>query len=129
MTFFVPSPSRRPLLTFTEERAPTRKRFPHLTSYECFSQKNPRVRKILVRNSGAGNGCVNLMDAWKKCVLSAGKTHLHKIPRFRGGYFGFWGGEVYVCNRYNVANWRSHRETVHFLGPKWVIFGVLALQK
>ena len=29
----------------------------------------------------------------------------------------------------NVANWRSHRETVHFFGPKWVIFGVLTLQK
>ena len=27
-----------------------------------------------------------------------------------------------------MANWRSHRETVHFFGPKWVIFGVLALQ-
>ena len=33
------------------------------------------------------------MDAWKKTVLSARKTHVHKIPRFRGGgYFGFWGG-------------------------------------
>ena len=27
----------------------------------------------------------------EKCVLSAGKTRVHKIPRFRGGYFGFWG--------------------------------------
>ena len=26
-------------------------------------QKNPRVRKILVRNSGAGNGCANFMGA------------------------------------------------------------------
>ena len=33
------------------------------------------------------------MDAWKKCALSAGKTHVHKNPRFRGGgYFGFGGG-------------------------------------
>ena len=57
------------------------------------SQKNPRVRKIFVRNSGVGNGCVNFMDARKKCVLSAGKTHVHKIPRFGGGgYFGFLGG-------------------------------------
>ena len=56
-------------------------------------QKNPRVRKISVRNSGAGNGCVNFMDAWKKSVLSAGKTHVHKIPAFRGGgYLGFLGG-------------------------------------
>ena len=56
-------------------------------------QKNPRVHKIRVRNSGAGNGCVNFMDAWKNCVLSAGKTHVHKNPRFGwGGYFGFFGG-------------------------------------
>ena len=26
-------------------------------------QKNPRVRKILVCNSGAGNGCANFMGA------------------------------------------------------------------
>ena len=25
------------------------------------------------------------MGAWKKWALSAGKTHAHKIPRFRGG--------------------------------------------
>ena len=37
------------------------------------NQKKPRVRKIRVRNSGAGNGCANFMDAWKKCGLSAGK--------------------------------------------------------
>ena len=27
-----------------------------------------------------------------RCVLSAGKTHVHKIPRFRGGGLGFLGG-------------------------------------
>ena len=27
-----------------------------------------------------------------KCVLSAGKTHAHKIPRFRVGVFWVWGG-------------------------------------
>ena len=59
-----------------------------LTNY---AQKNPRVRKIFVRNSGAGSGCVNFMDALKKCALSAGKTHVHKIPRFRGGGGGIWG--------------------------------------
>ena len=52
-------------------------------------QKNPRVRKIRVRNSGAGNGCANFMDAWKKCVLSAGKPMSIKF-RVLGG--GFWGG-------------------------------------
>ena len=69
-------------------------------------QKNPRVRKIRVRNSGAGNGCANFMDTWKKCVLSAGKTMSVKFPFFGGGgecrfyfygradfseYFGFGG--------------------------------------
>ena len=39
-----------------------------------FIQKNPfSVRKIRVRNSGAGNGCANFVGTWKKCVLSAGK--------------------------------------------------------
>ena len=33
---------------------------------ESLFQKNPRVRKIRVRNSGAGNGCANFMDTWKK---------------------------------------------------------------
>ena len=32
----------------------------------------------------------------EKCVLSAGKSHVHKIPRSRGGggYFGLGGGGV-----------------------------------
>ena len=56
-------------------------------------QKNPRVRKILVRStSGAGNGCANFMDTWKKCVLSAGKTMSVKFPFF--GFFFFGGGGV-----------------------------------
>ena len=31
----------------------------------------------------------------EKCVLAAGKNRVHEIPRFRGGYFGFFfgGGE------------------------------------
>ena len=63
------------------------------------NQKNPRVRKILVRNSGAGNGCANFMDTWKKCLLSAGKSHVHKIPRFLGGgILGF--GEGGECRFY-----------------------------
>ena len=72
------------------------------------NQKNPRVRKIRVRNSGAGNGCANFMDAWKKCVLSAGlekmrsfcrSTHVHKIPRFGGGGsadFMFMGARIFL---------------------------------
>ena len=56
-------------------------------------RKNLRVCKIFVRNSGAGNGCANFMDAWKKCVRSAGKTVSIKfLVLGGGGYFGFWGG-------------------------------------
>ena len=54
--------------------------------------ENPRVRKICVRNSGAGNGCANFMDARKKCVRSAGKAMSIKFLVLGGGYFGFWGG-------------------------------------
>ena len=60
-------------------------------------QKNPRVRKIFVRNSGAGNGCANFMGAWQKCALSAGKARVHKIPSFRGGarcILGLGGGSA-----------------------------------
>ena len=57
-------------------------------------QKNPRVRKIRVRNSGAGNGCANFMDTWKKCVLSAGKTVSVKFPVFGGGFWGGGGGSA-----------------------------------
>ena len=33
-------------------------------------QKNPfSVRKIRVRNSGAGNGCANFMDTWKNAFF------------------------------------------------------------
>ena len=56
-------------------------------------QKNPRVRKIRVRNSGAGNGCANFMDTWKKCVLSAGKPMSIKF-RVLGGVLGGGGGSA-----------------------------------
>ena len=48
--------------------------------------------KLFVRNSGAGNGCANFMDTWKKCVLSAGKTMSVKFPFFGVGVWGE-GGE------------------------------------
>ena len=35
----------------------------------CNIQKNPRVHKIRVRNSGAGNGCANFMGAWKNALF------------------------------------------------------------
>ena len=87
----------------------------------CF----PLFRKILVsvkfsaRNSGAGNGCANFMG--EKCVLSAGKSHVHKIPRFRGrGDLWFWGGKCrfYFYGREDFSEKRfSQREKKNsFLG-------------
>ena len=66
------------------------------SKHKRFPQKNPRVRKIRVRNSGVGNGCANFMDTWKKCVLSAGKTMSVKFPFFGGGgvFWGFGGGSA-----------------------------------
>ena len=50
------------------------------------NQKNPfSVRKIRVRNSGAGNGCANFMDTWKNAFFLQENLHVHKIPRFGGG--------------------------------------------
>ena len=34
-----------------------------------FSEKNPRVRKIRVRNSGAGNACANFRGDWKNAFF------------------------------------------------------------
>ena len=64
------------------------------TRYDLnLNEKNPRVRKKFYPRFWAGNGCANFMGAWEKCTLSAGKTHVLKIPRFRGGIIlGFWGG-------------------------------------
>ena len=60
-----------------------------------FSQKNPRVRKIFVRNSGAGNGCANFMDAWKNAFFLQEKTMSIKFLVLGGrGYFGFGGGSA-----------------------------------
>ena len=64
--------------------------------WESLKLKNPRVRKIRVRNSGAGNGCANFMDTWKKCLLSAGKPMSIKFLVLGRGVFGVWGGGVEV---------------------------------
>ena len=58
------------------------------------SEKPFSVRKIRVRNSGAGKWLRQFYGRLEKCVLSAGKTHVHKIPRLRGGVFWVfgWGG-------------------------------------
>ena len=48
---------------------PPRLKHPRSAAIEKLHQKNPRVRKIRVRNSGAGNGCANFMDAWKNAFF------------------------------------------------------------
>ena len=48
--------------------------------------------KCLVRNSGAGSGCANFMGAWKNAFLLQENLHVHKIPCFRGGIWGFGEG-------------------------------------
>ena len=48
----------------------------------------------------------NFMDAWKLRPFWR-KSHVHKICRFRGGYFGFWGGSadsIFMGARYFEAN-------------------------
>ena len=59
-------------------------------------EKNPRVRKIFVRNSGAGNGCANFMDAWKKASVLQEKPMSIKflVLGGGGGILGFWGGSA-----------------------------------
>ena len=57
------------------------------------SQKNPRVRKIRVRNSGAGNGCANFMDAWKNAFSLQEKPMSIKFLVFGGGIWVWGGGE------------------------------------
>ena len=48
-------------------------------------QKNPRVRKMLVCNSGAGNGCVNFMGAWKNAFFLQEKPMSITFLFFLGG--------------------------------------------
>ena len=57
------------------------------------NQKNPRVHKIFVRNSGARSGCVNFMDAWKNALFLQEKPMSIKFLLLGGGIFGFGGGE------------------------------------
>ena len=57
-------------------------------------QKNLRVRQIFCPQFRGRKWLRQFYGRLENCVLSAGKTHVHKIPPFRGGYFGFWGGGV-----------------------------------
>ena len=58
------------------------------------TQKNPCVRKISARNSGAGNGCANFMGAWKNAFFLQEEAMSIKFLVFflggGGGYFGLF---------------------------------------
>ena len=56
------------------------------------TQKNPRVRKIRVRNSGAGNGCAVFMGSWKNAFFSAGKPVSIRFFVLGGAILGLGGG-------------------------------------
>ena len=66
------------------------------------NQKKRGVHKISARNSGARNGCANLMGAWHFLVLSAGKKNPMptKIPPFGGGFWVFLEGGGWKCQFY-----------------------------
>ena len=56
-------------------------------------QKNPRVRKLLVRNSGAANGRANFMGTWKNAFFLQEKPMSIKfLVLGGGGISGFGGG-------------------------------------
>ena len=84
-------------------------------------QKNPRVRKICVRNSGAGNGCANFMDTWKKCVRSAGKAMSIKflVLGGGGGILGFGGGGECRFYFYGRADFSEHCKDRGFTRSPW----------
>ena len=56
--------------------------------------ESPRVRKIRVRNSGAGNGCVNFMGAWENAFFLQEKPMSIKFLVLGGGgvFWVFFGG-------------------------------------
>ena len=72
------------------------RRRPNCTNKCCqkFIQKNPRVRKMFVRNSGAGNGLRQFYGRLEKCVRPAGKAMSIRFLVLvgGGGYFGCVGG-------------------------------------
>ena len=61
-------------------------------------QKNPRVRKIVCTQFRRRKWLHQFYGRLEKCVLSAGKSHVHKITGFREGvfWFCFGGGEVLI---------------------------------
>ena len=64
--------------------------FLHFLEKIAINQKNPRVRKFFCPQFWGRKWLRQFYGRLEKCVLSAGKNHVRKIPPFRGG--GFTGG-------------------------------------
>ena len=63
--------------------------------------EKPHVHNFSALISGAGNGNANSMGAWLFFGFFCWKTpHAHKIPRFRGGDFGFFWKGGWKCQFY-----------------------------
>ena len=89
------------------------------------NQKNSRVRKIFVRNSGAGNGCANFMDAWKNASVLQEKFMSIKFLVLGGGSILGFGGRgkcrFYSDGRedfsekkgFSSGTWNDSRESGH----------------
>ena len=75
--------------------------FCELRTLGNFDQKDPRVSKNFVRNSGAGNGCVNFMEAWKNAFFLQEKPMSIKfLVLGGGGIFWVFGGGGGKCRFY-----------------------------
>ena len=78
----------------------------------CKSEKSSRVRKICVRNSGAGNGCANFMDAWKNAFFLLEKPMSIKFLGLGGGILGFGGGGGSADFIFGRADFSEQRKAV-----------------
>ena len=71
--------------------------------------------KIFVRNSGAGNGCANFMDAWKNAFFLQEKPMSIKFLVLGGGvfwvFFGGGGGRYYFYGRADFSDFTFSRNS------------------
>ena len=99
------------------------KKFEFLTLVTpCFNQKNPRVRKIVCPLFWGRKWLRQVYGRLEKCVLSARKAHVHKIPRFRrGGILVFFGGggRFYFHGRTDFSNLNQGRANHEVQTVNW----------
>ena len=118
---------RWPLLSQTAFRDPVPRSCRLLApDLKAKTQEYPRVRKISVRNSGAGNGCANFMGAWKNASFLQEKPMSIKFLVLGGGDFGFGGGPIlFLWGRADFSERLRGRDPIApfkiamFLPPWW----------